>query len=184
MDFSYSHEFVTLIQNMVLQPDFSSSVTFFWFSLINELVAVHPYVFLISGQIIFLEGSINPSILSELFVYIALPAGLGGALGSTFLYSIAYIGGKPAINKHQKYLRFSWEDVENITKRFDGTWTGDLLFILIRSIPILPSLPVNLAAGFVRMHPLLYVLYTFIGFVVRLMIMFIFLSISASVLAY
>jgi len=184
MDFSYSYEFVTLIQDMVLKPDLASSTTFFWFSLVNELVAVLPYVFLVSGQIIFLDGNLNSTILSQLFFYIALPAGLGGAVGSVLLYAIAYIGGKPAIIKYQKYFRFSWEDIERVTKRFDGTWTDDILFIIVRSIPILPSLPINIAAGFVRMHPLAYVFYTFVGFTIRLMVMFIFLSIGAGALAY
>ncbi|MEX0919380.1 MAG: VTT domain-containing protein [Parcubacteria group bacterium] len=176
-------DFITLVQDMVLKPDLASAGVLFWFSLVNELTAILPYVVLVSGQLIFLEVTSFPIILAKFFLYIAVPAGIGGAVGSMLIYSLAYFGGKPTIEKYKKYLRFSWDDVEKITQRFKGAWYDELIFLAIRSVPILPSLPINIVAGTMRMRPLAYFIYTAIGFTIRMMILFLFMWFGAEALS-
>ena len=173
-----------VIQDMVLKPDLASAFIIFWFSFLNELVALLPYVTVISGQVLFLNSHLSFTLLSKLLFLIAIPAGIGGALGSLLTYSVTYIGGKPAIDKFGKYLRLSWSDVEKVTVKFKGAWYDELLFLALRSIPVLPSLPVNLAAGVLRMRPMTYFILTLIAFIIRMMIMFIIMSAGAEVLSY
>lgn len=176
-------DFVTLVQDMVLRPDFASAGVLFWFSLVNELSAILPYVVLVSGQLLFLEAASFPVIVLKFFFFIAVPAGVGGAIGSLLIYSLAYLGGKPLIEKHKRFLRFSWDDVENINKRFKGAWYDELIFLALRSVPILPSLPINIVAGTMRMPVFNYFVYTLVGFTIRMMIMFLFMWFGAEALS-
>lgn len=178
-----SSDFFQVIQDMVLKPDFTSAVALFWFSLLNELVAVLPYVVLVSGQLLFLEAGSLHTIISKLLFFIAVPAGVGGAVGSFLVYGLAYFGGKPAIEKFKKYLRFSWNDVERINYYFKGAWYDEVIFLALRSVPVLPSLPINAVAGVLRMSPIRYFVLTAIGLTIRMMIMFAFMWVGAETLA-
>lgn len=175
--------FFQVIQDIVLKPDFTSAVALFWFSFLNELVAVLPYVVLVSGQLLFLKVSSFHVILSQFFFFIAIPAGVGGAIGSLLTYGLAYFGGKPLIDKFQRYLRFSWGSIEKINRYFKGAWYDELIFLALRSVPALPSLPVNIAAGILRIPPARYFILTTAGFIIRMMILFAFIWAGAETLA-
>ncbi len=178
-----SSDFFQIIQDTVLKPDFVSAIALFWFSLLNELIALLPYVIVVSGQILFINSHLSIVIFSKLLFFVAIPAGIGGALGSLFIYSLSYFGGKPTINKLNKYLRFSWKDVEKVTGRFNGAWYDEILFLALRSTPVLPSLPINIAAGILRMRPIPYFALTLLGFIIRMMIMFMIIGFGVETLA-
>ena len=178
-----SYNFFHVIQDMVLKPDFTSAMALFGLSLLNELAAVLPYVALISGQLLFLKVSSFHIIISQFFFFVAIPAGVGGAIGSFLTYGLAYFGGKPFIEKFKKYLRFSWDDIEKTNRRFRGAWYDEIIFLALRSVPVLPSLPVNIAMGVFRMSPARYFVLTALGFTIRMMIMFAFIWVGAETLA-
>jgi membrane protein DedA with SNARE-associated domain len=178
-----SADLAQVVQDMVLKPDFTSALVLFWFSFVNELVAVLPYVMLVSGQLIFLEVGSFGAHLSKLFFLIAIPSGIGGAFGSLLIYGLAYFGGKPLIDKLKRYIRFSWDDIEKVNRRFRGAWYDEITFLALRCIPVLPSLPVSAAAGVMRMSPVSYLVLTIIGFILRMMIMFMFVGLGVETLA-
>lgn len=178
-----SSNFVQVIQDIVLKPDFTSAVALFWLSFLNELVAILPYVVLVSGQLLFMQDGSFLALIPKLFLFIALPAGIGGATGSLLIYGLSYFGGKPAIDKFKKYLWFSWDDIDRINRYFKGVWYDELIFLALRSVPILPPLPVNIAAGVLRMSPVRYFFLTVLGFTIRMMIMLLFVGLGVSALA-
>ena len=167
-----SSDLFHLIQNMAVRPDFGTAVVLFWFSLINELFSILPYVVLVSGQFFFIEAKLSYALAYKIFFLVALPAGVGGAIGTLLTYGLAYFGGKPAIEKFEKYLRFSWEDIEKLNRRFKGAWYDELIFLALRSTPFLPALPINIAAGVLRIPPLNYFVLTVLGYILRMMIIF------------
>ena len=168
-----SSNFVQVIQDVVLRPDLASAIFLFFLSFINELIAVLPYAVVLSGQLLFLKGSLSLALLAKLLVFVAIPVGVGSSIGTLPVYVLAYFGGKPAIDKFQKYLHFSWRDVEKVSSRFKGEWYDEVLFLVLRSIPLLPSFPVNVAAGILRMCFWPYFVLTTVGFIVRMMLMLI-----------
>ena len=117
-----------------------------------------------------MENSLSWEFITKLLVFVSIPVGVGSALGSVPFYVLAYFGGRPAITKFQKYLRFNWSDVEKVSSRFKGEWYDEILFLLLRSIPLLPSLPVNIAAGVLRMNLLPYLVLSIVGFTIRMML--------------
>ena len=178
-----SSDFFQVIQDVVLRPDFASALGVFTASFINELFAVLPYNVILSGQLFFLEGSLSAAFFIQLFLFVAIPVGVGTALGSLLTYGLAYFGGKPAIEKLGKYLHLSWESVEKMESKFKGIWYDEILFLVLRSTPLLPSLPVNAAAGILRMRLTNYLVLTVFGAIIRMMIMFAFMWVGVETLA-
>lgn len=167
---NYSLDILKVIQEVIIDPNFGSAIPLFFISFLNELIALFPYAVVLAGQLLFLDDSLSVSLLARLLVFVAVPVGLGSALGVVPVYVLTYFGGKPVINKFQRYLRFSWGDVEKVQKRFKGEWYDEVLFLLLRTIPILPSLPISIAAGVLRMRFMPYIVLTTVGFIIRMML--------------
>jgi membrane protein DedA with SNARE-associated domain len=163
-------DFVETVQNVILNPEINSAIPLFFISLANELVAVIPYVVLLAGQLFFLHDSLTVAMLAKLLVFVAVPVGLGGTLGVFPLYYLTYYGGKPLINRYHKYLRFKWEDVEKVRGYFQGRWYDEIIFLVLRTVPVLPSFPVTIAAGLLRMKFMPFLVLTVVGFIIRMMV--------------
>lgn len=172
--------FLYLLNDIVLQPSLSSAIIIFLFSFANELIAVIPYALILSGQLIFLSDSLSVALLAKLLVFVAVPVGLGSTFGTLLLYGVAYWGGKPAVGKLERYLKFSWADVEKVNSRFKGVWYDEIIFLVLRSIPVMPSFPLTLAAGFFRMRFLPYFVLTVVGLTIRMMITLFIIGFGAS----
>lgn len=165
-----SLHFVKVAQDVILDPGLRSVWPLFWVSFLNDIIGLFPFALVIAGQLLFLKGVFTLSLTARLLVFVSVPIGIGSALGSIPLYVIAYFGGKPAIEKFHKYLRFSWSDVERVKDYFKGTWYDEIIFLLLRCTPILPSFPMDIAAGIVRMHFWPFFFLTAVGSVIRMML--------------
>ena len=163
-------DFIDLVQEMVLNPNLGSAIILFFTSFLNEMVAIFPYAVVLASQLFFLQGTVTTSMLVKLLVFVAVPVGIGASLGTLPLYTISYFGGKPAIERYRKYLRFDWRDVESVTARFKGAWYDEVIFFILRSVPILPSFPLSIAAGVVRMNFAPFFVLTTVGFIIRMML--------------
>ena len=162
--------FIQITQDVVLNPDFGSAIILFWLAFANELIAIFPYTIVLSGQLLFLQDVVSLAVIAKLLVFVAVPVALGSTLSSLIFFGLAYFGGKPAIDKFHKYLPFSWADIEKLSTRFQGAWYDEILFLLLRSMPILPSLPLDIAAGIFRMRFWSYCVLTLVGFTIRMML--------------
>ena len=165
-----SANFVQIVQDAVLDPSSNSAIALFVSSFLNELVAIFPFAVVLAGQLFFLKDPFSIALIAKLLVFVAIPVGIGSSLGVLPVYVITYFGGKPAINKLQKYLRFSWQDVEKVNLRFRGQWYDEILFLLLRTIPVMPSLPLSIAAGVMRMKFLRYFFLSVLGLVIRMIL--------------
>lgn len=168
MEFSF--DFVSLVQGVVLDPKAASAIPLALISFINELIAVFPYVVVLAGQLFFLQDSLSIAMLAKLLVFVAVPVGVGGALGVLPLYYLAYYGGKPAIDKFHRHLKFKWEDVERANGYFQGRWYDEVIFLVLRAVPVLPAFPLTILAGVLRMRIMPYLVLTMVGFIIRMML--------------
>ncbi len=163
---------VDMLQSSVLEPDMLSALWVLTLFLVGEFVTAFPLTIILTSQIIFVEGGLSIDLITALILLVSLPVGIGTALGSLLQYGLAYVGGKPAIEKYHKYLRFSWKDVEKTESYFKNKWYDEITFLALRSIPFLPSLPINLVAGILRMRVVPYLVLTTIGTTIRTILMF------------
>ena len=98
---------------------------------------------------------------------IVIPASIASTIGSFFTYFIGYYGGKPAVNKMQKFLGFGWAEVEKAEKRFVDKKSTWITIFILRAIPFFPIALVSLTAGVLRLNKWKYALATFLGSIPR-----------------
>lgn len=162
--------FVELVKTTVIDPAPASFLPLFIFSFLNDLIGIFPFALVLAGQLVFYKGAFTLALWMKLMVFVALPVGLGSALGSVPLYLLAYYGGKPLIKKWRKVFRFSWEDVEKVSQYFKGVWYDEVVFLGLRCAPILPSIPVDIASGILRMRFTPFFVLTVVGSIIRMMV--------------
>ena len=162
--------FVEAVKDVVVNPGAGSILPLFIFSFLNDLIGIFPFAIALAGQLFFLKEPFTMALTMKLLVFVAVPVGLGSAFGSIPLYVAAYFGGKPVIKKFHRFLRFSWDDVEKVGRYFRGSWYDEIIFLLLRCVPVLPSIPLDIASGIIRMQFMPFFVLTMVGSIVRMML--------------
>jgi len=171
-------ELIKPLQDVVLNPDFNGAVGVFFVSVINEITGIFPLAIVLSGQMAFLDGTINFEYLIKLYVFVVLPVALGSTLGTLPIYSISYFSGYKALDHFGKYLNIEWSDVSKFSSKFKNNWHDEIIFLIFRSIPFFPALPVNIVAGIIQYNLYTYLLLTLIGFSIRMSLSFLMVGIG------
>jgi len=104
--------------------------------------------------------------LAPILLQIVLPGAVASTLGAYIGYGIGYWGGKPMIDRWEKFLGFSWRDVEALEHRFRGGRVKASIFLL-RALPIFPLSVISAAAGLLRLPLGQFTRWTFYGAVPR-----------------
>ncbi len=161
---------IQAVHDVIVNPTPASIWPLFALSFVNDLIGIFPFALVLAGQLAFLEESFSVALAAKLLVFVALPVGIGSALGSIPLYVLAYFGGKPLITRYHRIFRFSWEDVERVKNYFKGTWYDEIIFLLLRCVPVLPSIPLDIAGGMLRMSFMPFFVLTAVGSIIRMML--------------
>lgn len=106
-------------------------------------------------------------------------ATFGKTIGSFFLYFLADKTEDLIISRFGKWFKISHKNVENIGRRFSGSWKDIIVLIFLRAVPIIPTTPVSLVCGIIKLNIRIYLVSTFIGSFIR-----IFLILYLGVAAY
>jgi len=97
---------------------------------------------------------------------IVLPGAIASTVGAYIGYAIGYFGGKPMVDRWEKFLGFSWKDVEALERRFQSGKVKTTIFFL-RALPIFPLSVISAAAGLLRLPIGQFSLWTFYGTIPR-----------------
>ncbi len=161
---------ITLMRNVMMDY---GALGVFLASLIEEMVAPIPssVVIMTSSFLIMNDPLITIESLSKLFFIVALPAAMGVSLGSLIIYGITYMAGRPFVCRWGKYLGLSWQDIQDLDKRFDESYTDEILLFALRVFPLTPSIVVNVFCGFIRYDLRKYMTITFFGTLIRVFIL-------------
>lgn len=140
----------------------------FFAAFLEEVIVPIPsaLVLILSG-FIFLKGTFSFVILFKLFFIVVLPASLGITVGSLFVFTLAYIFGRPLLVKYGKWFGFSWKDIEKLQQKFDTQKTDEFALFFLRAIPVIPSVAISAFYGLVRFNLKKYFIYTFLGTCIR-----------------
>jgi membrane protein DedA with SNARE-associated domain len=123
-----------------------------------------PLILMAAGSVLIEANSIWLALFHAL--WISIVAGIAQTVGSYFVYGIAYTGGKPLIERFQRWHGISWDEIEEFQKKFKGRREGLMLFLL-RAIPIMPLSIVSGVAGVIKMKWKAFSIYTFLGTIPR-----------------
>ncbi len=163
-------DLLTAATELVTEPGPASIWPLFLASFLNDLIGLFPFALVLAGQLAFLKGLFTLTLAAKLLLFVALPVGIGAAVGSIPFYVLSYVGGKALIVKYGKYFRVNWEKVEQTKHYFQGTHYDEVVFFVLRCLPVLPSIPLDLGAGVIRMPFARFLILTTVGSVLRMMI--------------
>ncbi len=147
---------------------FSQRVPVTWFvfigSLIEEIIAPIP-----SPLVMMLGGSISAGQGSPLLFigFLALIGALSKTLGSLLIYIISDKAEDVVVDKFGKFLGVSHNDTEGLGKFFGQGKRDDIAIFILRAVPIMPTAPVSVIAGLIKVNLKTYLISTFLGLIVR-----------------
>lgn len=130
----------------------------------SPLVIMGAGFILISPELSF-TGALTPILL-----LIVLPGATGSTLGAFIGYGIGFWGGKPLVERWQGFLGLEWREVDAFQQRLRGSHVKATLFFL-RALPIVPLSLISAAAGFVRLPPVTFTLWTLYGSIPRCLLL-------------
>lgn len=135
-----------------------------WFtflgSIIEEIIAPIP-----SPLVMTLAGSIAAT-NHQTWVFligIALTGAFGKTLASYLMYVIADKFEDIVLSKFGVFLGVSHREVERIGKHLNKGWRDDIVLIILRTIPIIPSAPISIVCGLIKLNMRTFFVSTFVG---------------------
>jgi membrane protein DedA with SNARE-associated domain len=139
----------------------------FFGAMIEEIVAPipSPIVMTVTGSIAEAQGHV----FSYLF-WLALIGAVGKTFGAWVVYMISDKAEDIVIGKLGKFLGVTHKEVESIGKHFSGGWKDDVILFVARALPIMPTAPVSIVAGVIKINMRTYIVSTFLGVYVRNML--------------
>ena len=136
-------------------------------SVVEEIIAPIP-----SPLVMVLAGSLahaqNQSIM--LLVMLAVIGAVGKTFGAWFLYLVADRLEDIVIGRFGKFLGVSHKQIEGIGNKLNGGWQDNVFLFIARALPIIPSAPISLACGVIKINLRTYLTSTFLGTLVRNML--------------
>ncbi len=137
--------------------------------LIEAIVAPipSPIIIMFAGFAMIEPGMALLPALLRIFLVITVPACIAGLIGNYVVYGVCYKGGKPVVDRFQKLLGFSWEDIINIKKKVGGRHRQNISLVVLRAIPIMPLSLVSAAAGVLKVNWRRFGFYSLLGMIVR-----------------
>lgn len=102
----------------------------------------------------------------HLLVLITL-ASFAKMLSSYVVYVVADKAEDVIIGKFGKYFGVSHAHIESLGNMLTKSWWDDVLLLIARSLPIVPTFPVSVGAGVIKYSVRSYLLMTFIGTFIR-----------------
>lgn len=142
----------------------SEIVSLPWFVLIGsfaeEVISPIPTLLVMgtAGTLTFARGL--P--LSYLF-FLSLMGNIGKTAGAYIYYVIGDKLEDLVVPRYGKYFGVTHQEVTRIGKRFTGGWQDALVLFLLRALPFLPTTPVSITCGILKMRRSEYLTITFVA---------------------
>ncbi|CAN5715273.1 hypothetical protein BH23CHL5_BH23CHL5_09760 [soil metagenome] len=136
----------------------------FFGSFFEEVIAPvpSPFVMTLAGSVAKSQGHA----FWYLFV-VAIIAATGKTLGAVVLYWVADRSEDVLMSRVGRFVGVSSAEVERFGSRFTGSRRDLAVLLLIRSTPVIPSAPISIICGFIKINPKTFVIATFFGTIVR-----------------
>jgi membrane protein DedA with SNARE-associated domain len=134
---------------------------------IEEVIAPipSPLVMTLSGSLAASQG--HPF---TFLLFLALIGALSKTVGSWVVYLVSDKAEDVIIDKFGKFLGVSHKDTEGFGKYLNKGKRDDLVLFLLRAVPIIPTAPVSVVCGLLKVNIRTYLVSTFLGTIVRNMI--------------
>lgn len=71
------------------------------------------------------------------------------------------------MNKFGKYLGVTHADIEHIGQKLNKGWKDNVFLLIARALPIIPSAPIALVCGAIKLDTVTFITSTFLGTTIR-----------------
>jgi len=128
--------------------------------LVEEVIAPipSPFVMAVVGSVAYAQSKTLIAL-----AWLALVGSAGKTIGAWVIYFIADKMEDVVVDKFGKFLGVSHEEVEGIGKKMKGNWRDLLVLFVLRALPIVPSTPVSVVSGIIKVKMRVYLIATFAG---------------------
>jgi membrane protein DedA with SNARE-associated domain len=128
-----------------------------------------PLIIMGAGALLIHSGQPHHITFINIVCKIVLPGSIASTLGAYFSFLIPYWGGRPFVNRFQRFLGFSWDDILWMEKKLEGR-VNSMIFLL-RALPIVPLSLISAAAGAIRIPVITFTVWTFLGTIPRCLLL-------------
>ena len=98
---------------------------------------------------------------------LAIVGSVGKTLACLFFYLLADKGEDFVVGKFGKYLGITHKEIEGFGKRLNNDWRDDVLLLTLRAIPVMPSTPISVVSGLIKLKLSTFIWTTFVGTIIR-----------------
>lgn len=99
--------------------------------------------------------------------WLVILASIAKTLSSYVIYLIVDKAEDVVVGKYGKYFGVNHDSLEKIGSMLNNSWWDDVLLLISRAIPIIPTSLVTVAAGAIKYNVISFLTMTFLGTIVR-----------------
>ncbi len=131
---------------------------------IEEIIAPIP-----SPLVMTLAGSLSAASGSHwlTLVYLAIIGSLAKTVASYIVYIVSDKAEDLVLGKFGKFLGVTHKEVEKLGSQLSGGWKDDLVMLALRAIPIIPTAPVSIISGLLKINLVTFFWTTAVGYAIR-----------------
>lgn len=138
-------------------------------SLLEELISVIPSSIVqgAAGTILFLGVPFSLATFFEFLWKVPFASALGVSLGSLPYVWASRFFGLRIIDRYGSWIGVSHEDIHKLEDRLQKSRYDEIIFTLLRAVPLFPSIAFAIYGGIVEMNIVKYITLSFIGVFIR-----------------
>ena len=131
---------------------------------IEEIIAPIP-----SPLVMTLAGSLSAASGAHwlTLVYLAIIGSLAKTVASYVVYVVSDKAEDLVLGKFGKFLGVTHKEVEKLGSQLSGGWKDDLVMLALRAIPIIPTAPVSIISGLLKINLMTFFWTTAVGYAIR-----------------
>lgn len=158
-----------ILQNILEMIKTHGSLAMFIGGITEQIIVPIPSpIISMSGGVILVSraGTFFQSLI-DILLNVSLPYSVGALIGTSLIFLIAYLGGRPIIDKFGKYIGIKWSLIEKIKSDFQKTISDELFTLIAISIPVVPVSLITAFCGGFRVKPIKFFPLAFLALVIR-----------------
>ncbi len=154
------------IENFLLQiaEEVPLEIFTFFGVILEEVIAPIPAPFVTTTAGTIALAQHKPLIF---LLWLSLIATAGKTIGSYFFYVLADKAEDYLLTRFGKFIGVTHKEVESIGKHFNGTIADDITLTILRAIPVVPSTPISIVCGFIKLNMRTFIVSTVVGGFIR-----------------
>jgi len=152
-------EYLKLLSQTVPLPIFTALG-----AAIEELIAPipSPLVMTLAGSLTLASGASY-----TVLFYLALVGSVAKTIASLLVYLVSDKAEDLILGKFGRYLGITHQEIEQFGGYLSGGWKDDLVMLALRAIPVIPTSPVSIISGLLKLRLSTYLWTTLVGYTVR-----------------